>query len=144
MKISTKGRYGVRLMIDLAIHNTGEAVKLKDISIRQEISEKYLEQIVASLNKAGFVRSIRGAQGGYVLAKDPQHITVGDVLRTIEGSLAPVECLMEGAPICQRESKCVTVKLWRELYDAINKVVDKYSIADLASEQKSAVLDFII
>ncbi len=144
MKISTKGRYGVRLMIDLAIHNTGEAVKLKDISLRQEISEKYLEQIVASLNKAGFVRSIRGAQGGYVLAKDPQQITVGDILRTIEGSLAPVECLMEGAPVCPREAKCVTVKLWRELYDAINNVVDKYTIADLANKQKSEVLDFII
>ena len=144
MKISTKGRYGVRLMIDLAIHNTGEAVKLKDISLRQEISEKYLEQIVASLNKAGFVRSIRGAQGGYVLAKDPQQITVGDILRTIEGSLAPVECLMEGAPVCPREAKCATVKLWRELYDAINNVVDKYTIADLANKQKSEVLDFII
>ena len=93
MKISTRGRYALRLMLDLANNQTGEPVKLKDVARRQGISEKYLEQIIAVLNKGGLVRSIRGAQGGYLIARDPSEYTVGMILRLTEGSLTPVECL---------------------------------------------------
>lgn len=95
MKISTKGRYALRLMLDLALHDNGEPVRIKDIAARQEISDKYLEQIISSLNKAGYVKSIRGPQGGYKLAKKPSYYTVGMILRLTEGSLAPVACLDE-------------------------------------------------
>ena len=88
MQISTKGRYALRLMLDLAVHNTGELVKIKDISARENISEKYLEQIISSLKKAGYVRSLRGAQGGYMLAREPQTYTVGSILRLTAGSLS--------------------------------------------------------
>ena len=93
MKISTKGRYAVRVMLDLATNNTGEYIKVKEIASRQEISEKYLEQIISVLNKAGYVKSIRGAQGGYKIARDPSNYTVGMILRLTEGSLNPVACL---------------------------------------------------
>lgn len=108
MKISTKGRYAVRLMLDLAMHNTGEAVSIKDISKRQGVSDKYLEQIISVLNKAGYVRSIRGAQGGYMLKKDPKDYTVGMILRLTEGSLAPVSCVDDDDMVCERENGCVT------------------------------------
>lgn len=93
MQISTKGRYALRLMLDLAVHNTGELVKIKDISARENISEKYLEQIISSLKKAGYVKSLRGAQGGYMLAREPETYTVGTILRLTEGSMKPVACL---------------------------------------------------
>ncbi len=144
MKITTRGRYGVRLMLDLSMQNTGEAIKLKDVAKRQDISEKYLEQIIAALNKGKFVRSIRGAQGGYVLAKKPSEITVGDVLRCIEGSLAPVETLEEGAPIEPREVTSSIMVVWKELYSAINAVVDKYTFQDLADIEKAKGLDYMI
>lgn len=105
MTISTKGRYALRIMIDLADH-IGETIKLKDIASRQGISEKYMEQIIAVLNKAGYVRSTRGAQGGYQLVKAPKDYTVGMILRLTEGSLAPVECLAENALPCEREGRC--------------------------------------
>ena len=93
MKISTKGRYALRLMLDLATYNTGEPISLKDIARRQEISDKYLEQIISVLNKANYVKSIRGAQGGYTLTNPPEATTVGEVLRVLEGSLSPVDCV---------------------------------------------------
>ena len=96
MKISTKGRYALRLMLDLAINNTGEFVSIKEIALRQEISVKYLEQIITQLNKAGLVRSVRGSQGGYRLVKAPGEYTIGLILRVMEGSLAPVSCLEDG------------------------------------------------
>ena len=108
MKISTKGRYALRLMLDLAVHNTGENISLKDISSRQEISIKYLEQIVISLSRAGFVRSVRGSQGGYRLAREPKDYTVGSILRLIEGSLAPVSCLDDEPNECPRAEQCAT------------------------------------
>ena len=136
MKISTKGRYALRCMLDLAINSKGNYVKLNQIATRQNISEKYLEQIIASLYKAEFVVSNRGAQGGYKLTKDPEEITVGMVLRAIEGSLAPVECLEENALPCLRKDICTTVKVWQELYEAINNVVDKYTLAMLVEMDK--------
>lgn len=146
MKISTKGRYAVRVMLDLALHNTGECIKVKDIATRQGISEKYLEQIIAVLNRAGYVNSVRGAQGGYRIAKDPSEYTVGMILRLTEGSMAPVACLDEGAPDCDRCDTCETLEVWKDLYAAINNVIDNVTIADLVekSRQRAENLDYSI
>lgn len=146
MKISTKGRYAVRVMVDLAMHNSGECIKVKDIAARQEISEKYLEQIISVLNKGGFVKSVRGAQGGYKLAKNPEDYTVGMILRLTEGSLAPVSCLDDGADECERADTCETLELWKELYEAINRVVDGVTVADLLKkhEERIRILDYSI
>lgn len=135
MKISTKGRYAVRVMVDLAVHNTGEYIKVKQIAERQEISEKYLEQIISVLNKAGFVKSTRGAQGGYRIAGNPENYTVGMVLRLTEGKLCPVSCLEDEVNQCGRCDTCETLTVWKELHEAINKVVDGVTIADLANRQ---------
>lgn len=146
MKISTKGRYAVRVMLDLALNNTGECIKVKDIATRQGISEKYLEQIIAVLNRAGYVNSVRGAQGGYRIAKDPSEYTVGMILRLTEGSMAPVACLDEGTPECDRCDTCETLEVWKDLYAAINNVIDNVTIADLVekSRQRAENLDYSI
>jgi len=135
MKISTKGRYALRLMLDLALHNTGEYITIKSIAARQEISDKYLEQIITQLSKSGYVKSIRGAQGGYRLAKTPEEYTVGMILRLIEGSLAPVACLDDVPNACNRSSLCATLGVWMELNEAINNVVDNITLADLVDRQ---------
>ena len=135
MKISTKGRYALRLMLDLATYNTGEPVSIKDIAKRQQISEKYLEQIIALLNKAGFVRSIRGAQGGYMLKKEPKDYTVGMILRQTEGDLAPVSCVDHEGVECDRNAESVTVRIYEKINDAINGVVDNITLADLLEWQ---------
>ena len=121
MKISTKGRYALRLMLDLAVHGgDGLPVSLKDVSRRQQLSDKYLEQIISVLNRAGYVRSVRGAQGGYLLRKAPEEYTVGMILRLTEGSLAPVACLDEGDDVnCEKREDCVTLILWKKINDAI-------------------------
>lgn len=136
MKISTKGRYAVRVMLDLALNNTGEYIKVKDIAARQGISEKYLEQIIAVLNRAGYVTSVRGAQGGYRLAKRAEDYTVGMILRLTEGSMAPVACLEEGAPVCERYDTCETLEVWKDLYAAINGVIDNMTVADLVEKRR--------
>ena len=144
MKISTKGRYAVRVMLDRAINNTGEYIKVKDIAARQEISEKYLEQIIALLNKAGFVRSIRGAQGGYMLKKEPKDYTVGMILRQTEGDLAPVSCVGDEGMECDRRAECVTVRIYEKINDAINGVVDSITLADLLEWQAEKVDQYTI
>ena len=133
-------------MLDLALHNTGECIKVKDIAGRQGISEKYLEQIIAVLNRAGYVNSVRGAQGGYRIAKDPSEYTVGMILRLTEGSMAPVACLDEGTPDCDRCDTCETLEVWKDLYAAINSVIDNVTIADLVekSRQRAENLDYSI
>ena len=136
MKISTKGRYAVRVMLDLALNNTGECNKVKDIAARQGISGKYLEQIISVLNKAGYVTSVRGAQGGYRIARAPEEYTVGQILRLTEGSMAPVACLEEGAPECERCDTCETLEVWKDLYRAVNQVIDSVTIADLAEKRR--------
>lgn len=136
MKISTKGRYAVRVMLDLALNDRGACIKVKEIAARQEISEKYLEQIIAVLNRAGYVKSARGAQGGYRLARAPEEYTVGMILRLTEGSMAPVACLEEGAPECARCSTCDTLGVWEELYQAVNSVIDKVTLADLMKKKE--------
>ncbi|MDO5425431.1 MAG: Rrf2 family transcriptional regulator [Eubacteriales bacterium] len=144
MKISTKGRYALRLMLDLALDPTGEPVRIRDVAARQEISVKYLEQIVSVLAKAGYVRSIRGPQGGYRLAKEPEEYTVGMILRLTEGSLAPVDCLEDEVNQCQRADGCVTLKLWKELDAAIRGVVDRYTLADLVEWQRGMEQNYYI
>ena len=135
MLVSTKGRYALRTMADLAVHGNGEPVKIKDIAKRQGISGKYLEQIISILSRAGLVRSIRGNQGGYYLAKAPKEYTLGMILRITEGSLAPVDCLSGDENPCTRQHGCVTLRLWHELDDAISGVVDRYTPEDLAGWQ---------
>ena len=137
MKISTKGRYALRLMLDIAMSETGQPVSIKEIAARQNISDKYLEQIISVLNNAGFVLSIRGAQGGYRLTRKPSEYTVGMILRLTEGSLSSVACLEEGAPLCERMEKCATVEVYKRLNAAINGVVDGITLADLVEWQEN-------
>ena len=136
MKISTKGRYALRLMIDLAMNGGGDPISLKDVAKRQGISDKYLEQIISVLNKAGYVRSIRGAQGGYLLKKEPAEYTVGMILRLTEGSLAPVACLDADENTCENCMDCVTLEIWQCILDAVNKVVDSITLQYLVDKQK--------
>lgn len=135
MKISTKGRYALRLMIDLATNDKGNPIRIKDIAERQKISDKYLEQIISVLNKAGYVKSVRGPQGGYILKKKPEEYTVGMILRLTEGSLSPVACVEEEADDCERQSGCVTYILWKKIGDAVNSVVDTITLKDLVDWQ---------
>ena len=128
MKISTKGRYALRLMMDLAENNTGSPISLKDVAKRQDISDKYLEQIISILNKAGYVRSVRGAQGGYMLKMEPQNYTVGMILRQTEGSLAPVACIEDDEIVCDRQQQCVTSIVYKKINDAISGVVDNITL----------------
>lgn len=137
MKISTKGRYALRMMLDLAINYTGEAIPIKSIAARQDISEKYLEQIISQLTRAGFVISSRGAKGGYRLAKEPTEYTVGMILRLTEGGLAPVACLDENATPCVRASSCSTLYVWKKLDDAISGVVDSITLDELVEIEKN-------
>ena len=136
MKISTKGRYALRLMIDLAMYGKETYVPIKSVSQRQEISEKYLEQIITQLSRARLVKSARGAQGGYQLVKPAEEYTAGEIIRAVEGSLAPVACLEPGHVICARAQHCVTLDLWKEIQDAVDKIVDHTTLADLVEKQK--------
>ena len=131
MKISTKGRYALRIMLDLSLNNNGNFISLKDISIRQEVSMKYLEQIISMLNKAGYLETARGNAGGYKLAKKPSEYTVGDILRATEGDLAPIYCLSNKEE-CTRKENCKTRIFWKGLDDVINNYVDSVTLEDLA------------
>ena len=144
MKISTNGRYAVRLMLDIAMHDQKEPVRLKDAAERQGISVKYLEQIISQLVKAGYVYSVRGAQGGYLLVGEAKNYTVGKIIREVEGDMAPVACLEPGYPKCGRSGECVTLRVWKELDDAIQGVLEKYTLADLVSWQEDAGNDYSI
>lgn len=140
MKISTKGRYALRLMVDLAIHDRGRPISLRDVAERQQLSDKYLEQIVTPLARVGLVRAIRGAGGGYRLTRCPEEYTVGEILRPLEGDLAPVECATD-AEFCERCDQCVTVELWQEIHRAVSQVVDGTTLADLVERQLSKLAD---
>ncbi len=135
MKISTKGRYALRLMVDLASNTTAGCIPIRAIAMRQDISEKYLEQIITGLNRAGLVKSVRGSNGGYTLTRSPEEYTVGEILRVTEGSLAPVACVEEDG-CCQRIETCVTAYVWEQLYEAVNQVVNRITLADLVAKQK--------
>lgn len=138
MKLSTKGRYGLRAMIDLARYSEEEPVSISSIASRQDISERYLEQLMGLLRKAGLVKSIRGATGGYVLATSAKEISVGDVLRALEGSLEPVKCAAfyseEG---CNASDGCVTKYVWQKINDSINETVDKMMLDELVRESRA-------
>jgi Rrf2 family protein len=134
MKISTKGRYALRLMLDLALNDSERPIRIKEIAHRQNISDKYLEQIISVLNKAGYVRSVRGPQGGYLLAKKPEEYTVGMILRLTEGSMSPVDCFDEEES-CPRMEDCATSIVWKRLNDAISDVIDNITLADLVDWQ---------
>lgn len=139
MKISTRGRYAIRLMLDLALNDKKELVRIKDVAERQGISEKYLEQIIAVLKKAGFVKSLRGSQGGYRLAKEPSEYTVGMIIRLTEGSTAPVACLEDDVNTCERAEGCVAVRLWSMVDDAVKGVIDKVTLKDLVDWENEAI-----
>lgn len=135
MKISTKGRYALRIMVDLAEHNSGEYIRLKDISGRQGITLKYMEQIMPMLTKAGYVKSYRGNNGGYTLAKRPEEYTAGDILRATEGRLTPIPCLTDTPNKCERQQQCATLAFWSGLDKVISEYIDRYTLADLAESQ---------
>lgn len=139
MKISTKGRYALRIMLDIAIHDDGKYIPLKDIAKRQNLTVKYLEQIISLLNKAGYLQSLRGNTGGYRLAKNLDEYIVGDILRVTEGDLAPVACLKKCGDFCQREDICNTVSFWRGLDRVINEYVDSYTLKDLLKQAQDKV-----
>ena len=135
MKLSTKGRYGLRALVDLARYSEEEPVSISSISAREDISEGYLEQLMALLKKAGLVKSIRGAAGGYVLARPAGQISVGDVLRALEGSLEPVECAgLEPDGECKASDYCVTKYVWQRISQSINETVDQIFLSDLLRE----------
>ncbi len=130
MKISTKGRYALRVMIDLAMNDNGEFISLKDISKRQGVSVKYLEQIVSLLNKQGLLQTARGNNGGYKLNKEVDKYTVGEILRAAEGDMSPITCVKEEAK-CDKKAVCLTYNFWKGLDDAINEYIDSKTLADL-------------
>ncbi|MGN0901770.1 MAG: RrF2 family transcriptional regulator [Succinivibrio sp.] len=145
MKISTKGRYALRMMIDLAEHQNGTYITLKEIAERQHISKKYLEQIIPVLNRNNFLKTSRGFQGGYQLAKSPSAYTVGEILRLTEGNLAPVACL-ECEPVnCEYAESCVTLPIWQGLYKVVNEYLDGITLEDIIIRHKGTFAnDYII
>ncbi len=145
MKISTKGRYALRMLLDLAEHKNDGYIALKDIAARQNISKKYLEQIIPVLNKSDILNANRGYQGGYRLAKSPDKYSVGDILRLTEGSLAPVACLDYNPIECERSSDCVTLPIWKGLYKVITDYLDNITLQDILDNQKELYAnDYVI
>lgn len=142
MKISTKGRYALRMLLDLAINNNDGYAALKDIAKRQDISKKYLEQIVPLLNKSGLLKTSRGYQGGYMLTKDPSLYTVGEILRVTEGSLAPVSCLETDTSSCDRADDCLTLPVWEGLYDVVTEYLDGITLQDIIDKNAASKGDF--
>ena len=137
MLVSTKGRYALRVMIDLAEHNTGSYIPLKEVASRQDISEKYLESIIRTLVRSGDVEGVRGKGGGYRLTRSPADYCVGNILRLMEGGLSPVSCLTEGAKPCERASRCPTLSMWSELDDLVNGFFNSKTLADLIRSPES-------
>ncbi len=141
MKISTKGRYALRMLVDLAEHRSEGYIALKDIAERQNISKKYLEQIMPMLNKSDLLKANRGYQGGYMLAKEPDQYTVGEILRMTEGSLAPVACTEQSPIDCARSADCPTLPVWQGLYRVINEYLDGITLQDILDSQRERAAD---
>lgn len=141
MKISTKGRYALRMLLDLAEHKNSGFIPLKDIAERQGISKKYLEQIVPILNKSDLLQTNRGFQGGYMLAKEPHQYSVGEILRITEGTLAPVACLAYEPNQCERSGECITLPVWQGLYRVITEYLDGISLQDILDQQRERYTD---
>lgn len=145
MKISTKGRYALRMLIDLAEHKESGYISLKDVAKRQQISKKYLEQIIPIFNHTGMLLTNRGAQGGYKLARTPDKYTVAEILRLTEGSIAPVSCLDQEPNECERSAECVTLPIWQGLYDVITEYLEGITLQDiLDQEQERRGNDYVI
>ena len=144
MRISTKGRYALRIMLDLAINNDGNYTPLKDIAKRQDLTVKYLEQIISLLNKAGYLQSLRGNNGGYRLTKPTNEYIVGDILRITEGELVPVACLKDSVNSCSRCNECMTLPFWQGLDDVINNYVDSVTIQDLIDQSNQKANNYSI
>ncbi|MDR3333194.1 MAG: Rrf2 family transcriptional regulator [Synergistaceae bacterium] len=137
MRISTRGRYALRVMVDLAINNTGEFIPLKSVSARQEITIKYLEQIIPLLSKVGYLKSSRGKDGGYRLAHTAKDYTVGDILRAVEGNLAPVACMEDDPNQCPRCIGCATLPVWAGLDKVVNTYLDGITLDELAENNRN-------
>ena len=145
MKISTKGRYAIRVMVELAMYyNSEEPVTVRDIAKRNDISEKYLEQIVSILSKSGLIRSIRGAKGGYRLNDTPENYTVAAILEASEGSLSSVECGELNGSGCNRKDMCVSVRIWKELDEAVQGVLNRIKLSDLLEWQSEQADQYVI
>lgn len=145
MKISTKGRYALRMLLDLAEHQNSGFIALKDIAERQHISKKYLEQIVPVLNKNNILRTNRGFQGGYQLAGSPDKYTVGEILRLTEGNFVPVACLDEDPSVCERSADCATLPVWQGLVRVINEYLDGITLQDILDQQRERYAnDYVI
>lgn len=138
MKLSTKARYGMRAMVDLALHYGKDPVLLKDIAKRQEVSMKYLDHIISTLKVSGLIRTARIRHGGYVLSRPPSEIKAYEVIRAVEGSLALVECV-DDPKICHRASFCVTINLWKKLKESMVAVLQEVTLEDLAKEQREII-----
>ncbi len=135
MKLSTKGRYGTRAMLDLALHYGDGPILLKDVARRQEVSERYLEQVVTPLKLAGLLTSVRGAGGGFTLAKPPSQIRLSEIIQAVEGSIAPVDCV-DDPQICPRADSCVTRDIWTEMKQAMSGILVSTTLEDLARRQR--------
>ena len=145
MKISTKGRYALRMLVDLAEHQNCGFVALKDIAERQNISKKYLEQIIPIFNKSDILKTTRGSQGGYMLSRSPDKYKVGEILRLTEGSLAPVECLNQDPIECERSGECATLPIWQGLNKVINEYLDSITLQDILDQQSERYTnDYVI
>ncbi|KXZ39951.1 transcriptional regulator, BadM/Rrf2 family [Alkalithermobacter thermoalcaliphilus JW-YL-7 = DSM 7308] len=136
MKLSTKGRYGLKAMFELALNQENSPVPLKYIANKQDLSDQYLEQIFSSLRKAGLIKSVRGAQGGYLLSKDASKITVGEIIRVLEGPIAPAECVLDTQADCERSDYCVTKGIWEKIKDSIDSVIDSVTLQDMVNDYK--------
>jgi Rrf2 family transcriptional regulator, cysteine metabolism repressor len=141
LQISTRGRYGLRAMVDMALHTSEGPLPLRIIAERQAISESYLEQVFTGLRKAGLVRASRGAQGGYELSRSVKEITVGEILRALEGPIIPVHCVgdIDSGSHCEREKYCITRSFWEDLRDKINDYLDSVTLQDLAERARAAM-----
>ena len=145
MKLSTKGKYGLKAIFELSLHVDEGPIPVNMIASKQNIPEQYLEQIFSTLKKSKLVKSVRGAQGGYQLVKNADQYTVVMILRLTEGSLAPVECLAENALPCERSGKCATVEVYQRIYKAVNDVIDHFTLQDLLDiEKEKAANDYVI
>ncbi len=137
MKLSTKGRYGLRAIVDLAVHSETEPVSIRSISKRQDISERYLEQIIGKLKRGGVIESVRGAGGGYHLAKNAKDISIGEILRCLEGDLAVVDCPEVNESACESSGMCVTKYVWQKINDSIQDTINHIYLSELVNQSKN-------
>jgi len=139
MRLTTKGRYGLMAMFELALEYGNGPISLRKIAQKQELSDNYLEQLFATLRKDKLINSVRGAQGGYILSKNPEEITVGDILRSLEGDMAPADCVVENASECLKEDNCITKLVLVKIKDSIDQVIDSITLKDMMNERKNMI-----